>query len=107
VVASNHSADASLDVVLAHTLLSHVTDPQTVLREPCRVVTPGRTVAVFDGDYASLTFAHPDPDRAEWIEAARLGVLVNNPRVMRDLPRLLREAGAWWPRTCSECLCLR
>ena len=22
---------------------------------------PGRTLAVFDGDYASLTFAHPDP----------------------------------------------
>jgi hypothetical protein len=50
-------------------------------------------VAVFDGDYASLTFAHPDPDLAKHVDETLLEVLVNNPRVMRDLPRLLREAG--------------
>ena len=86
-------AEASFDVVLAHTLVSHVTDPATVLEEARRVVAPGGTVAVFDGDYASLTFAHPDPDLAERVEKALLEVLVNNPRVMRDLPRLLRGAG--------------
>ncbi|MEA2598559.1 MAG: hypothetical protein QOF01_5028 [Thermomicrobiales bacterium] len=86
-------ADASFDIVLAHTLLSHVTDPLTVLREARRVVAPDGTVAVFDGDYASLTFAHPDLDLAERVEEALLEVLVNNPRVMRELPRLLREAG--------------
>jgi ubiquinone/menaquinone biosynthesis C-methylase UbiE len=86
-------ADASFDVVLAHTLVSHVTDPAQVLHEACRVLAPGGTVAVFDGDYASLTFAHPDPDLAKHVDETLLEVLVNNPRVMRDLPRLLREAG--------------
>jgi ubiquinone/menaquinone biosynthesis C-methylase UbiE len=86
-------ADASFDIVLAHTLVSHVTDPAQVLREACRVAAPGGTVAVFDGDYASLTFAHPDPELAKHVDEALLEALVTNPRVMRDLPRLLREAG--------------
>jgi ubiquinone/menaquinone biosynthesis C-methylase UbiE len=84
--------EASFDVVLAHTLISHVSNPTTVLMEACRVVAPGGTVAIFDGDYASLTFAHPDPDLAARVEETLLEVLINNPRVMRDLPRLLREA---------------
>ena len=50
-------------------------------------------VALFDGDYASLTFAHPDPGLARRVEDGLLEVFVNSPRVMRDLPRLLREAG--------------
>jgi ubiquinone/menaquinone biosynthesis C-methylase UbiE len=86
-------ADDNFDVVLLHTLLSHVDDPLQVLREVRRVVRPGGTVAVFDGDYASLTFAYPDPERARLIEEMLLRAVVANPRVMRDLPRLLREAG--------------
>jgi hypothetical protein len=35
------------------------TTPQ-VLGEARRLVRPGETVAIFDGDYASLTFAYPD-----------------------------------------------
>jgi hypothetical protein len=31
-----------------------------VLGEARRLVRPGGTVAIFDGDYASLTFAYPD-----------------------------------------------
>jgi SAM-dependent methyltransferase len=85
--------DAQFAVVLAHTLLSHVTEPAAVLGEACRVVKPGGSVVVFDGDYASLTFAYPDANLATRFEAALLDVLVNNPRVMRDLPRLLRQAG--------------
>ncbi len=86
-------ADASFDLVLAHTLVSHVTDPARVLQEAGRVTTAGGTVAIFDGDYASLTFAHPDPALARHVDEALLAILVNNPRVMRDLPRLLRQAG--------------
>jgi ubiquinone/menaquinone biosynthesis C-methylase UbiE len=87
------AADAAFDIVLAHTLVSHVTDPLTVLEEARRVVAPGGMVAVFDGDYASMTFAYPEPDLAERVEKALLAALVTNPRVMRDLPRLVREAG--------------
>jgi ubiquinone/menaquinone biosynthesis C-methylase UbiE len=85
--------DESFDVVLAHTLVSHVTDPVRVLREARRVVKRDGMVAIFDGDYASLTFSHSDPDLAKRVEETLLDLLINNPRVMRDMPRLLRDAG--------------
>jgi ubiquinone/menaquinone biosynthesis C-methylase UbiE len=80
------------DAVTLHTLISHVDDPLRLLREAGRVVRPGGTVAVFDGDYASLTFGYPDPMLAQTVEDKLMELLVANPRVMRDMPRLLRQA---------------
>jgi ubiquinone/menaquinone biosynthesis C-methylase UbiE len=85
--------DGEFDVVTLHTLISHVDDPLQVLREARRLARPGGTVAIFDGDYASLTFAYPDHVLARTIEEKLIQLIVANPRVMRDLPRLLREAG--------------
>jgi 2-polyprenyl-3-methyl-5-hydroxy-6-metoxy-1,4-benzoquinol methylase len=90
--AIDYEADR-FDVVIAHTLISHVSDPLAVLRESARVVTPDGTIAIFDGDYASLTFAHPDSGLAKAMEEALIAAVVNNPRVIRDLPRLLPTAG--------------
>jgi ubiquinone/menaquinone biosynthesis C-methylase UbiE len=85
--------DGEFDVVTLHTLISHVDDPPQVLGEARRLVRPGGTVAVFDGDYASLTFAYPDHALAKTIEEKLIKLIVANPRIMRDLPRLLRETG--------------
>ena len=84
--------DEEFDIVTLHTLISHVEDPLRVLREAHRVVRPGGTVAVFDGDYASLTFAYPDVAMARTVEDALIQLIVANPRIMRDLPRLLPTA---------------
>ena len=86
-------SDGEFDIVTLHTLVSHVDDPPQVLREARRVVRPGGTVAIFDGDYASLTFAYPDHVVAGRIEEKLLQLIVANPRIMRDMPRLLREEG--------------
>lgn len=86
-------ADGSFDAVVAHTLLSHVEDPLAVLKEAARVVRPGGTIGVFDGDYASLTFDHPDPVKGKAYDEALISALVTNPRVMRQLPRFLQAAG--------------
>ena len=85
--------DGQFDIVTLHTLISHVDDPPQVLGEARRLVRPGGTVAVFDGDYASLTFAYPDHALARTIEEKLIQLIVANPRIMRDLPRLLRAAG--------------
>jgi SAM-dependent methyltransferase len=85
--------DAAFDVVIAHTLLSHVTDPDRVLAELARVVRPGGTVVVFDGDYASWAFGAADPELGAEMERGLLAVAVAQPRVLRDLPRALRRAG--------------
>jgi ubiquinone/menaquinone biosynthesis C-methylase UbiE len=85
--------DACFDIVLLHTLLSHVDNPLQVLGEARRVARPGGTITIFDGDYASLTWAYPDPARAKEIEEQLLQMVVANPRVMRDLPRFIQEVG--------------
>lgn len=84
---------ASFDVVIAHTLISHVTEPTTALGEMARVVRPGGTVAIFDGDYASLTYAFPDHGFGRQMDVALASATFNNPRIMRDLPRLFPELG--------------
>jgi SAM-dependent methyltransferase len=94
--------DAHFDAVLAHTVISHVTDPRALLGECARVVRPGGQVAVFDGDYASWTFAHPDHDLARAMEEAVIGAVVNNPRVLRDMPRMLSEAGLERTETLAD-----
>ncbi len=82
------------DVVVMHTLVSHVADPASVLAEGRRLLRPGTgRLVVFDGDYASLTFATDAPDGGEATDALIRGNLVANPRVMRAMPRLLAEAG--------------
>lgn len=84
---------ACFDTVVAHTLVSHVRDPLAVLAEAARVVRPGGYVAVFDGDYASLTFGCSDPRLGEAVEPALQATIMSSPRVMREIPRLLPKAG--------------
>jgi ubiquinone/menaquinone biosynthesis C-methylase UbiE len=95
-VGDSHSLeirDASFDAVVAHTLFSHLDDPRAVLKEIVRIVKPGGKVGIFDGDYASLTFGTDDPDKAKADDEAIINAVVTNPRVMRQMPQLLREAG--------------
>jgi SAM-dependent methyltransferase len=85
--------DASFDAIVAHTLVSHVKDPLAVLNEASRLLTSRGRFVIFDADFASLSFGYPDPAVARSMEDAMLAALVANPRVMRDLPRLLHGAG--------------
>jgi SAM-dependent methyltransferase len=84
---------AAFDAVVAHTTISHVGEPLALLMEAARVVRPGGRIAIFDGDYASWTFDHPDPVIARAMDEAIVAAVVNNPRILRELPRLLRQAG--------------
>jgi ubiquinone/menaquinone biosynthesis C-methylase UbiE len=86
-------SDAVFDAAVAHTLVSHVSDPLAVLKEIARVVRPGGTVGIFDGDYASMTFGSDDPEKGKADDAAIIDAIVTNPRILRQMPQLLREAG--------------
>jgi ubiquinone/menaquinone biosynthesis C-methylase UbiE len=85
--------DAEFDAVVAHTLFSHLDDPRAVLAEIVRVLKPGGRVGLFDGDYASLTFGSDDPAAGKATDETIINAIVTNPRVMRQMPQLLREAG--------------
>ncbi len=60
--------DAAVDVVHAHQVLQHLTDPVRALREMLRVLRPGGLLAVRDSDYASFAWAPPDPALERWME---------------------------------------
>ena len=85
--------DTRFDAVVAHTLVSHVDDPLVVLKEAVRLVKPGGMVGIYDGDYASLTFSHENPAKGKDYDEAIQQAVITNPRVMRQMPRLLRQAG--------------
>jgi ubiquinone/menaquinone biosynthesis C-methylase UbiE len=85
--------DGEFDAVVAHTLVSHVQEALTVLNEAARVVRPGGLIAIFDGDYASMTFALDDPVESKRYDEALISAVVTSPRVMRQMPRLIQQAG--------------
>jgi ubiquinone/menaquinone biosynthesis C-methylase UbiE len=85
--------DGGFDVVVMHTTLSHVPQPERLLAEAVRVLRPGGWTAAFDGDYATATVATGERDPLEvCVEAFREG-FVHDPWLVRRLPRLLRGAG--------------
>ena len=81
------------DVVVMHTLISHVADPPTVLAEGRRLLRPGGRLVVFDGDYASFTMTTGAPDGGAETDRVLHGALFSQLRVMRTMPRLLAEGG--------------
>jgi 2-polyprenyl-3-methyl-5-hydroxy-6-metoxy-1,4-benzoquinol methylase len=62
------AADGSFDVVHAHQVLQHLTDPVAALREMVRVCRPGGLVAVRDVDYAATTWFPANPGLDRWLD---------------------------------------
>ena len=84
--------EATFDVVLAITTLSHTTDAERALPELLRVARPGGRIGIFDIDNPSWIIAHPDRDLTR-----RIGVVASmiptDAWLGRRLPSLLEAAG--------------
>jgi ubiquinone/menaquinone biosynthesis C-methylase UbiE len=61
-------AEGSFDVVHAHQVLQHLTDPVAAMRDMARVLRPGGLLAVRDSDYAAFAWAPADPRLDRWLE---------------------------------------
>lgn len=63
--------DASFDVVHAHQVLQHLSDPVAALREMRRVCRPGGLIAVRDADYGAMAWFPAVEGIDRWQQAYR------------------------------------
>jgi ubiquinone/menaquinone biosynthesis C-methylase UbiE len=83
----------SADLVVLHTVLSHAPAPERILAEAHRVLRPGGRLAVFDGDYATMTLAIGEDDPLESCAHAFRRSYINDPWVMRRMAAAAETAG--------------
>ena len=86
-------ADASVDMVLLHTLLIHVPGPEEVVAEAYRILRPGGKLVVFDEDPPSVTAAIAQNDPFRPIVDNLIQVYVHNKWLVREAPALLTRSG--------------
>ncbi len=89
------AADDSFDVVHAHQVLQHVSDPVAALAEMRRVCRPGGIVAVADADYGAMFWAPESPALEKWQSVYRAVARKNDaePDAARHLLAWALEAG--------------
>jgi 2-polyprenyl-3-methyl-5-hydroxy-6-metoxy-1,4-benzoquinol methylase len=88
-------AAGSFDVVHAHQVLQHLSDPVAALTEMGRVCTPDGVIAVRDSDYAGFTWFPAVPELDEWLDLYRAVARGNGaePDAGRHLKSWAVEAG--------------
>ena len=59
--------DDTFDIVHAHQLLQHLTNPVEAIKEMRRVVRPGGIVALRDADYGGMIWAPTDSKLDDWM----------------------------------------
>lgn len=94
--------DDSFDVVQAHQVLQHLSDPVAALAEMRRVCRPGGLVAVRESDYAGFLWAPLDPVLDHWLDVYHRVARSNQaePDAGRHLLGWAQEAG-FTDITCS------
>ena len=85
--------DQAFDVVIIHTLLTHVPEPEAVLSEAYRILKPGGSLGLCDGDFSTATLATAQGDPLEACTAAFVENFVNDKWLVRRMSALAGEAG--------------
>ena len=85
--------DGSFDVIVFHTTLCHVPEPERALGEAFRVLHPGGWLAVFDGDCTTATVGTRDFDPLQTCADAWAVMCHHDPMLVRRLSALVQSAG--------------
>ncbi|MFZ4538979.1 methyltransferase domain-containing protein [Propionivibrio sp.] len=86
-------ADDSFDVIIFHTTLCHLSDPQNALHQTWHLLRPGGWLAVFDGDYASTTFGTGDLDPLQICAESFREHFIADSWIGRLTPNLAKQSG--------------
>ena len=94
--AATGQADAFFDLVIAHTVYSHLVDPERALVEARRVLKAGGQLVIFDGDFATITVALLDGDPLQAAVGQVLRHSMHAPYIMRLSGRNVRRRRPRW-----------
>ena len=86
-------SDSEFDIVVLHTLLTHVPEPQQILAEARRVLKPGGWLAVCDGDFSTATLQTGPNDPLEACTKAFVENFVHDQWLVRRMSALTQAAG--------------
>ena len=87
--------EKSFDVVYAHQVLQHLSDPVSALREMRRVLRDDGVLAVRDADYGAFVWTPQDPRLDAWMDLYQRVTSANgaDANAGRHLASWVREAG--------------
>ena len=86
-------ADASVDIALFHTVLSHVPQPEALLLEASRVLRRGGQLVVCDADFSKLSLGNVAGDPLQACAVCIRENFVTNPWLAASLRRVVAAAG--------------
>lgn len=85
--------DASFDVVILHTILTHVPGPEAFLAEAHRVLKPGGSLGLCDGDFSTATLNTGPEDPLEACTEAFLENFLTDKWLVRRMSAMTQAAG--------------
>ncbi|MGJ8622169.1 MAG: class I SAM-dependent methyltransferase [Yoonia sp.] len=85
--------DETVDAVILHTVLTHVTDPASLLAEAWRVLKVGGTLIVCDADFSKATFSSFPNDPLDICAREFVRGFVTDPFIVAKLRGLMAAAG--------------
>jgi ubiquinone/menaquinone biosynthesis C-methylase UbiE len=85
--------DASADVSILHTVLSHVAEPNSLLKEAARILRPGGTLVICDADFSKAAMGAVPGDPLGSCAEAFVSGAVTDPWLTGKLRPMVRAAG--------------
>jgi SAM-dependent methyltransferase len=85
--------DASFDAVILHTILTHIPEPGGILSEAHRVLKPGGSLGICDGDFDTATLRLSSCDPLQACCEAFVENFVNDKYLVRKMSSLVQDAG--------------
>lgn len=91
--AALENEEASADIAILHTVLSHVTNPMQLVAEATRILRPGGTLVICDADFSKASMASAPGDPLGSCAIAFVDGAVTDPWITGKLRFLVQAAG--------------